>query len=75
MPLPILSANGLTLYSSLLGWLNAKMDMRLFFLKNVLPTKNVMDQEIIIESGPSPETQEKMVERNSNSPSSFSEVA
>ena len=31
----------------------------------VLPTKNLMDQEIIIESGPSPETQEKMVERSS----------
>lgn len=31
----------------------------------VLPTKNMMDDEIIIESGPSPETQERMVERNS----------
>jgi small-conductance mechanosensitive channel len=31
----------------------------------VVPTKNLMDDEIIIESGPSPETQEKMVERSS----------
>jgi hypothetical protein len=31
----------------------------------VLPTKNLMDDEIIIESGPSPETQEKMAERSS----------
>jgi hypothetical protein len=44
----------------------------------VLPTKNLMDDEIIIESGPSPETQEKMVERNSESlpsSSSYSEAA
>lgn len=40
----------------------------------VVPTKNLMDDEIIIESGPSPETQERMVERNSSSPS-FSEAA
>jgi len=31
----------------------------------VLPTKNMLEDEIIIESGPSPETQEKMVERSS----------
>jgi hypothetical protein len=31
----------------------------------VIPTKNLMDDEIIIESGPSPETQERMVERSS----------
>ncbi|WP_431754680.1 mechanosensitive ion channel domain-containing protein [Nitrososphaera sp.] len=32
----------------------------------VLPTKNMLEDEIIIESGPSPETQEKMVERSSS---------
>ena len=31
----------------------------------VLPTKNMLEDEIIVESGPSPETQEKMVERSS----------
>jgi hypothetical protein len=32
----------------------------------VIPTKTLMDEEIVIESGPSPETQERMVERNSD---------
>jgi hypothetical protein len=29
----------------------------------VIPTKNLMDRELVIESGPRPETQEKMLER------------
>jgi hypothetical protein len=31
----------------------------------VVPTKNIADKEIVIESGPSPETQESMTERRS----------
>lgn len=33
----------------------------------VLPTKNLMNDEIVIESGPSPETQERVMERSSSS--------
>lgn len=31
----------------------------------VIPTKNIVDKEIVIESGPAPETQETMVEKSS----------
>ena len=30
----------------------------------VIPTKNILDKEIVIESGPPPATQEKAVEEN-----------
>jgi hypothetical protein len=30
----------------------------------VIPTKNILDKEIVIESGPAPATQEKAVEEN-----------
>jgi hypothetical protein len=40
----------------------------------VIPTKNLMDKELVIESGPRPETQEKALERGETS-KSFSEPA
>jgi small-conductance mechanosensitive channel len=33
----------------------------------VIPTKNILDKEIVIESGPAPATQEKAVEENRGS--------
>ncbi|AIC15953.1 mechanosensitive ion channel family protein [Nitrososphaera viennensis] len=41
----------------------------------VIPTKNLIDEEIIVESGPNPETQERMMERGGGSPSSYSAAA
>jgi preprotein translocase subunit YajC len=38
----------------------------------VIPTKNILDKEIIIESGPAPATQEKAVEENRGAASSSS---
>ena len=35
----------------------------------VIPTKNILDKEIVIESGPAPATQEKAVEENRGSSS------
>jgi hypothetical protein len=35
----------------------------------VMPTKNILDKEIVIESGPAPITQEKAVEENRAKPS------
>ena len=32
----------------------------------VIPTKNILDKELVIESGPRPETQEKVLERGEN---------
>lgn len=42
----------------------------------VIPTKNLMDKELVIESGPRPETQERILERGEGEPSKhFSEAA
>ncbi|AIF82750.1 small-conductance mechanosensitive channel [Candidatus Nitrososphaera evergladensis SR1] len=38
----------------------------------VIPTKNLVDEEIIVESGPTPETQERVMERGGEGPSSTS---
>ena len=38
----------------------------------VIPTKNMVDEEIIVEAGPTPETQEKVMERGEGSSSSTS---
>jgi hypothetical protein len=38
----------------------------------VIPTKNLTEEEIVIEAGPQPETQEKMMEREGQGPSSSS---
>ncbi|MEO9295655.1 MAG: mechanosensitive ion channel domain-containing protein [Nitrososphaera sp.] len=41
----------------------------------VVPTKNLLDKELVIESGPRPETQEKMLERGGGGPPYSAEAA